>query len=72
MCNRSQQPRKYAGVLLRVLDRFSNLNIVPDPFIASCGRDEITIEIDAAEIPPATLAELSKKRIDIRQAATRW
>jgi len=23
MCNRSQQPRKYAGVLLRVLDRFS-------------------------------------------------
>ncbi len=47
-----------AGVLLRVLERFANLNIVPDRVSAACGPgDEVYIEIAVTGIPPA-LCEL--------------
>lgn len=39
------------GVLLRVIERFSNLNIIPDGFSAVCGPgDTITIEIEVKDI----------------------
>jgi|SRR5882724_4802993 len=43
------------GVLLRVLERFSNLNIIPDRVNAVCGpSDQIVIEIAVIDIPAAT------------------
>jgi hypothetical protein len=42
------------GVLLRVLERFSNVNIVPDRFNAVCGPGgQILIEIEPMDIPAA-------------------
>jgi hypothetical protein len=50
------------GVLLRVLERFSNLNIVPDRFNAKCvPGDQIIIEIDVTDIPAATCALIAAK-----------
>lgn len=50
------------GVLLRVLERFSNLNVIPDRFNAKCGPgSQITIEIELTEVPTATCALIAAK-----------
>ena len=50
------------GVLLRVLERFANLNIIPDRLIAICGLgDQIRIEIDVTGVPAATCALIVAK-----------
>jgi len=50
------------GVLSRVLERFSNLNIIPDRINAVCGRsDQIVIEIDVTDIPAATCALIAAR-----------
>lgn len=49
-------------VLLRVLERFSNLNIIPDRFNAVCGpSDQIVIEIDVTDCDGATCALIGAK-----------
>jgi hypothetical protein len=54
------------GVLLRVLERFSNLNIVPDRVSAACGPgDEIFIEIEVTGIPSATCALIAAKIVQL-------
>jgi acetolactate synthase small subunit len=50
------------GVLLRVLERFANLNFIPDRLNAICGPgDEIRIEIELTGVPPATCALITAK-----------
>jgi hypothetical protein len=49
-----------AGVLLRVLERFANLNIVPNRLNAVCGPAN-DIEIEVIDIPAATLAFITAK-----------
>jgi hypothetical protein len=54
------------GVLLRVLERFSNLNIVPDRVSAVCGPgDEMFIEIEVTDIPSATCALIAEKIVQL-------
>jgi hypothetical protein len=54
------------GVLLRVLERFSNLNIIPDRVGAVCGPgEEISIEIELTDIPLATCALIVAKIIQL-------
>jgi hypothetical protein len=50
------------GVLLRVLVRFSNLNLIPNRFNAVCGpSDQIIIEIDVTDIPAPTCILIAAK-----------
>lgn len=54
------------GVLLRVLERFSNLNIVPSRVSAVRGPDdEILIEIEVTDIPSATFAIIAAKIVQL-------
>jgi hypothetical protein len=54
------------GILLRVLERFSNLNIVPDRVSAACSPgDEIVIEIEVTDISSATCALIAAKIVQL-------
>jgi hypothetical protein len=54
------------GVLLRILERFSNLNIVPGRVSAVCGPgDEIVIEIEVTDIPSATCVLIAAKIVQL-------
>jgi hypothetical protein len=54
------------GVLLRVLERFSNLNIVPSRVSAACGPgNEIVIEIEVTDLPSATCALIAAKIVQL-------
>jgi (p)ppGpp synthase/HD superfamily hydrolase len=50
------------GVLLRVLERFSNLNLIPQQFNATCdANDQILIEIDVGPMSSDVLALIVAK-----------
>jgi hypothetical protein len=52
------------GTLIRVLERFQNLNISPRRVIAEAaavGTQHIEIEIDIGDLPPQTLTLITAK-----------